>query len=362
MNEKLLNRFLSYSSILVSIRGVWLLRTRSKLLIPLQVLLFINIFYWPVDLILDTIFFKEWSKQAMITNMALLVWAAETIVLTIHYWNQRQRIRLFVRRLFLPLDVITAGNVTQHALWASMFGILSWLFRLILVSIRRKKHFIWRRNSLKDTCVTIIMILLEIPSFDLVFPSLIVYIIFFQLLWYYSNTILRRIQVYMRISVNPDFVKIHDMLEGVLKSISEFDNIFSLILLLSLTDIFASTAVMVVNISREVNYANITSLIKFVINIVWMLGVVLFIHRKQESLIKESQQVRKVILTQKPSCILSASFISQLDSFPSAKMTVWSLFPLDKSLILSFIASVMTFTVLFLQLSSTNIAAFKGSK
>lgn len=152
------------------------------------------------------------------------------------------------------------------------------------------------------------------------------------------------------------------MLEGVLESMSEFDNIFSLSPLLSLTDIFVSTSVMVVNVSREVNTANITSLMRFVYNIVWMFGVVLFIHRKQESLMKESQQVRKVILTQKPPCILSASFISQLDSFSSMKMTAWSLFPLDKSLILSFAASVMTFTVLFLQLSSTNIAVVEGSK
>lgn len=353
MGEKSLNRFLSYSSILVSIRGVWLLRTTGKLLIPLQVLLFINIFYWPVDLILDTIFFKKWSKQEMITNMALLVFAVETIVLTIHYWNQRRRIRLFTRRLLLSLDVITAGNVTQNALWGSMFGILSWLFRFTLVSIRRKNRLIWRWNSLNDTCVTIMTTLLEIPSFDLVVPTLIVYIIFFQLLLCYSNTILRRVQVHMKTSVNPDFVRMHDMLEGVLESMREFDNIFSLLLLLSLTDVFVSTSVMVINVSREVNTANITALIKFVINIVWMLGVVLFIHRKQESLVKESQQVRKVILTQKPPCILSASFVSQLDSFSSMKMTAWSLFPLDKSLILSFVASVMTFTVLFLQLSGS---------
>ena len=136
------------------------------------------------------------------------------------------------------------------------------------------------------------------------------------------------------------------------ESAEEFDELFSMLPFTWLLYTFCATSLVVLDVAnREVD-----DLIMYFFNNLCVLFVVIHASKLGQLFGKQTTIIEETLVTtdRSPSStfFMTHKIMTQLQSISNVKMTAWFFFCIDRSLIMSFIASVMTFTVLFLELTN----------
>ena len=147
------------------------------------------------------------------------------------------------------------------------------------------------------------------------------------------------------------------ILEDICESFEEFDHLFSLLPFMTFTTTFATGSITLVIVMNVNTLGKGISVISLLLSNVFVTYNLFYIHRTRHELSTECNRIRKQLLGiertgEKIPNLLSISLFSLLDKLSSVQLTAWSFFTLDKSLLLTYVANVMTFMTLFIQMTS----------
>ena len=294
-------------------------------------------------------FLKYWNKTKVLMSSYLYTQFALIPITSSLFLLRRKRIIKFVRNLFASLPVDQQKTFLTNAL------ILTALSMVVTVSKSCYNVYFFTKNK-EQNFKNIIRFIVHgyFVDRDLIFWSVVTYFIFLNLLKVVCVHVLRKVKEQLMSIEDSDCEVVLNHLARVWKYIVEFDKIFSLLpFLWILYNFIAASA----TFNRPPDKVLRMKLL-FLFNNVCVMFMVVYIPRIRDILRKEASEITNLLsfkynlLNHEPRTLLSIHW--HLNNISCMKMTAWKFFPFERSLILSFTATVMTFTVLFLKLTKDN--------
>ena len=359
MAQKFVDKFFRNITVLFIFRGVSFVQTNNKILTIIQPILIIHNILSPLIFLVNSpFFFKKWTKDIFLFNMGLGLWVIEMIVVTVYFLLLRRKISVFVKRLFSSLNSHQSNSLCTKAIRLSTVGVLCYLQRCVFITWGRwKSGKLVLSIALKDWIRNIHNFIFDFQIFDVAMFTSLVYLIFYEVVRCYALFNLSRVQRYMsKENLNHNLNTVRFILEDICQYFEEFDHLFSLLPFMTFTTTFVAGSITVVILKND-NLGRDISLFSLLLSNVLVTYNLFYIHRTRHELSTECNRIRKQLVAiertgKETPHMLSFSLFSLLDKLSSVQMTAWSFFTLDRSLLLAYVANVMTFTTLFLQITS----------
>ena len=194
--------------------------------------------------------------------------------------------------------------------------------------------------------------ILENLSQCFVITSLAVYLVFFKLVNIFVCRKLFNIGKCLEKSQTADLIQVCDSLCNTITVMNKFDKIFSLMPLIWFSYLFAYASDHVMMIRSMTNPKVLIFALSFFIEFLSICLAVLFMSSQRNSLLQETTKIERHLLNVKGDLFIKSRVMANLESISSFKVTAWNMFYLEKSLLLSFIGTVLTFSILFIEKAS----------
>ena len=352
------DQFLNYCNLCLLMKGVNLKTTSSHFLHASQLFLQLSclfsvvffsvytVYYWILKIDIDRLNPKVVLQ--LISEFVGSVGAISTSLCFIYYKSQ---IVVYTKQLFAQLPECDQTRVVKASLILASVDLISYYIYTLVKVI---SHCIDNKGV---TFKEVIFILLDNMSSTYIVTGCCVYTAFLSVLHCYTCHQLTLVNNYLKRQDQHKIKVVNKVLSRVLQSLSEFDNLFSLHPLnwFSNALMFASFNVLILSSTSQVY--RIVYLIMFVIENTAAVFVVVMLSNCRSKWKRQCHFILQHLVDKDNGShnigpFVSRSIIQLLNSIGSFKMTAFSLFTLDTSIILPFIGTVITFTVLFLELTS----------
>ena len=353
MSSKRTDQFLNYCSLPLIFRGVSLVDDVNRFFKVLRILLLGFGLISSCRYIFQNIFYRQWTVRLLPYIIHDILWFIIVMWITLFFLLRRKKLIRFARQNFRCLDEESAIKLTKLVFILSLNALIFLVFAstgttVFIISIERMK------DSYLEMCFIITKAFLNSITHDVVFVSATVYLCFFSLVMVRSNICLKGMHQYLLQDKNPKLDRLHDITCSVSDSLQDFNDLFSVLPFLWLTNNFSAASTVVLTFLEDYvgSIGNYVYTIIFTVNNLYVIMTLTIVCVKQKQLEKLSTEVQRLLAkTQTSEPVLLSSIISSLQSISSTRMTVWTFFPLETSLILSFMSNLMTFTVMFITLT-----------
>ena len=229
--------------------------------------------------------------------------------------------------------------------YCMLIGLLMIPWRLYSVSVQYlRANYFFYPNPVAIAFETII----ENLSQCYVTTSLAVYLVFLNMVHMFVCRQLLNIETYLMNSLTPDLTQICDSLCSTITVMNEFENIFSVLPLIWFTYLFAYASDQVVFVRAMSSPKVLVFTVAFLIEFVCVFLAVVFMSSQRNSLYQETNKIERQLLNVKGNSFIKSRLLANLESISSFKVTAWQTFYLQKSFLLSFVGTVLTFSVLFI--------------
>jgi hypothetical protein len=349
------NLFLNYSTIPIIVLGCRLNEGKLPLKI-IQLLLFLGMLYCQMDAV------KRWFVDD-ISRIERRVIIIRVIADCLAFWGcistsllflfKRKSIIVLFKRMFLSLPNQAKNKVVKYSL-RTCFSILVYLVGILIL---RLFATVARKRS---SWIEIIEVVVDAPSETFIVISSLTYVSHSNLLYCYISSKLISLRKYISKDRDVcDLLVINESLHSIMVCLTEFDSIFNILpfIWLVINFTFASSNVtLFITDEEQVGYI-FTAI--FMSENIAVLFVVLFLMCKKRTVMHEIDLMRHK-LTFLDSDNQSGSFVINsieryMESISSFKMSAFYIYEIDGPMFLSFVGAVLTFTVLFVQLTQNRI-------
>jgi hypothetical protein len=195
--------------------------------------------------------------------------------------------------------------------------------------------------------LTRVLRIVYLPARDIVFTGCIVYTVFYRCMTALVETSLERILNYTR-QQQVDSRKIHRQFFVVFDAFNDFDDIFSFLPLIWLSFNFSQGAYIVFTSNDNIEMTSILLILSFVMENTCVFVLLWELERQQKTIRKILTEITFILVDKNISN--QYPIHSLMFKISETRPTVFSLFYLDRSLIPSFLGSIVSFTALFFQL------------
>ena len=264
------------------------------------------------------------------------------------FWKEKMIVN-FTRRTFTLLPKDSQTSIAKTSLVMMVLDVGYMLFTLALIQ--------WDtdlvRISFSFTGYTLRII--TGISLTYIVSSCCIYTSFLYMVHTFVCYRCKLIKKYLKKGKKPDLILINNSLHLILESLKEFESNFSFLPVSWFSNTFFFTSVNILVISASDTLASKTVFtIFFAIENFATFAVVILLFRLRKKWEKQCDMLCQNLVTEdQPSheSFVRLSIIKILDSIGSFRMTAMSIFYLDLPVILSLVGTVLTFTVLFIQLT-----------
>jgi len=293
------------------------------------------------------------------------IWLLEVSSVTTFLFIKRKKIVELAEPLFDSLDFLSKNKLTKQSLYFSLAGVVYLTVNGMLFYVDR---LVENKNPLYRTG-TVILSLLESPSNDVVMSACSVYFIFLRLLYVHSKIVLFHVQrklVMLPVKrslvrmesgqrLDSSYDNLYKVVSQSVDSMKEFDRTFSFLPFITIMKNFLNASYIVISLLRGTTVRLIAICINNVVHNTILILIITYLTRQRVHLENKSLMIRTAILedkqSQREAPVLLSLLIESIKEMYSFQMTGWEMFALHKSLILAFMANVISFTVLFVQLT-----------
>ena len=347
------NTFLSYITFSVLLKGARL-KNGSRVLRLLHIILLLccvgsNLYvslHWFENQKLEDL-----SNHRIFRSIADFTSTIFGILFPLWFIYKKKSIVDFTRRLFRLLPKQFQSRVTKISLVMFILDIAFFLLSALLK--------VWKDYMEKKQFFSFSSMFEVIQEFSTTFivTGCCIYISFLYLLHAVIGHQFELINLYLKKVDEPDLLLINNVLHVVLKSLKDFESNFSFLPLswFSNTFLFTSVNILVMSAKYEVT-SRIVFTIIFVLENVATFAVIILLSRLKKDWQKHCDMLYHNLAAADHSSVSHGSFVrlsiaTNLDSISSFRMTAMSFFYLDLPVILSLAGTVLTYTVLFIQLT-----------
>ena len=158
-------------------------------------------------------------------------------------------------------------------------------------------------------------------------------------------------------SANHDVLRIHSYWLEIESAVNEFDRTFSMFPFIWFVILFYKSCFHLILLKSQSFMIDIPMAINyvwFVVEYLATMSILFTIDRVNKQTQRSFESYRKRFIRSKMSGSASRELNNDIEKQLNLKLTAWSMFELNKSFILSFISSLITFSVLFMQLSNAH--------
>lgn len=291
---------------------------------------------------------SSWETGNVVKNSSSLIFLVSRTTATLFLLFKARKVRELSRSLFHSISMKMKRKTNIFALTILSFFLLTCLPKFIMNTILLKPPTLVEPIIMPLLCIiwTTFAKVVVYPLSDFVSSTVLLYLVIFNLLYNHVDDLLWRSKINIK------------TVDSALANMKKFDDTFSLLPLLWLTTNFvrASRYVQLWNsYLGNFGFKTVIYSYPFMIDNIVVVMALCYISRRQDQM---SENVAVLLNQISLLEIKSLSSLSQqirlsslLVEIGSFKVTAWSLFPLERSLILSFMSVVLNFTVLFYQLA-----------
>ena len=351
------DKFLNYCTASLVFSGA-IFKNRSHLLRIFQIILLGNCF------VVSWLPIQSWLKKSRIQGFKgheILEFTTEVTASVFQVlfplwfiWKKKSIVKL-TQEIYQMLPVDSQSKVTRIALVMMMIDVGHLLFRVTVSDCL---------NCLSQKQGTLLFtwiykIIEALPRTSIV-TGCCVYASFLYMLYTLINNQFQLIQSYLRKVKKPNLLVINNALHKLLDFLKEFDANFSFLPFIWFSNTFWFTSINVIIMSSDNLTLNsrISFVLVFVAENVATFSIIILLSRLRMKLEKHSDTTAQMLAAADcqslHGCFLRISIKTILDSIASFRMTAFSLFHLDLSLVLSLAGNLLTFTVLFIQLTKSS--------
>ena len=229
--------------------------------------------------------------------------------------------------------------------YCMLIGLLMIPWRLYSVSIQylRANYFLYPHPG-----AIAFETIIENLNQSFVTTSLAVYLVFFNVVHLFVCRQLFNIETYLKKSLIADLTQVCDSLCSTITVMNEFENTFSVLPFFWFTYLFAYASDQVLYIRNIRSPKVLVFTLAFVIEFVCVIVAVVFMSSQSNSLHQETKKIERQLLNVKGNSFIKSRAVAHLESISSFKVTAWKMFYLEKPFLMSFIGTVLTFSVLFI--------------
>lgn len=274
--------------------------------------------------------------------------------LTIHCWLKKEDISKLANDLVIQTDKEVWIKAIKYALLLSATGVAGLLTRIVLVC--HPKFQKPKNDKLFRKIWVITRTVFESPSTDLIPASAVLYLSFYCLLIMTCRYRLSEIHRSLSKPESTTLSIIHDDLQNLCELFESFEDTLSLLPFIIFCRNFALVPFLVIYIREyAVNYHS--TILQTCLNYLWMFAIPLCVNHGRGVIWKECNKVEKLLLQKERGrgsndfTLMYWPAVRQIKYLGKIRLTAWQLFDIDKTLVLTFMANVMTFSVLFIQLT-----------
>ena len=349
------DKFLNYCTASLVPRGA-ILKNGSHLLRVFQMVLLGNSFF------VSWLSIQSWFKKSRIQDFKgheILEFTTEIIASVFQVlfplwfiWKKKCIVKL-TQEIYKVLPVDSQSKVTRIALVMMMIDVGYLLFR---VTVSDSLNYSSQEQDTLLFSTWIYKIIQAFPGTSIV-TGCCVYASFLYMLYTLTSNQFQLIQSYLSKVKKPNLLVINDALHKILDFLKEFDANFSFLPFMWFSNTFWFTSINVIIMSSDNLTLNsrISFTLVFVAENVATFSIIILLSRLRMKLEKHSDTTAQMLAAADcqslHGCFLRISIKTILDSIASFRMTAFSLFHLDLSLVLSLAGNLLTFTVLFIQLT-----------
>lgn len=347
------DKFLKRVSILFFVRGFTFLTLSSIALRLLQLLLLISFFGNLCFVFIRMILF--WRKASLIENITKVLFFIETCSVTLLALIKKKDIISLTNQLVEAGNIKTVVDAERAAIAIAFWGMFCTTIRILI-------PICYGSLQMHVGAQLILLKVGEEVLRNFTSNTVIVcsmgYLTFYQLLANHLIFTIKKVRCYVSFSNFVDCMYVLQMVDYTKDTMKRFDEVFSLIPFMALFSSFCSATRTVIRVSHGREEDIINDISEFVMSNMCLVIALFYIHYKQDCIARDAELLKKEIVLKsrkgkRTHSLLSSSLISGLDAMSSIKMTAWSVFDLDKKLVFGFSAQVVQFTVLFIQLTSS---------
>ena len=354
-------QFLSYCNLCLLMKGVNLKTTsshfvRASLLFLQLSCLFSVVFFsiYAVYIWILKIHIHHLSPKVILQFISAFVGSVGATSTSFWYICYKSQIVVYTKQLFKQLPVCDQTRVIKTSL---IMASADFLCFYIYAVVKVVSHcFGIKEPTFKD----ITLKLLDNMSSTYIVTGCCVYTTFLSVLHCYTCHQLTLVNNYLKQQDQRDDQElkvVNKVLCNLLQSLSQFDSLFSFHPLNWFANalLFASFNVLLVLSSNQLT--RVVNIMMFVIENTASVFVVVMLSCCRNKWKRHCHFILQHLVDSENGSpnvgpFVSRSVIQLLESIGSFRMTAFSLFPLDTSIILPFVGTVITFTVLFVQLTS----------
>ena len=355
------DQFLNYCNFCLLMKGM-ILKTSSshffhasqlflQLLCLFSILFFsgLTVYHWIQKMDID-----HFSPKAVLEFISGLGGSVGAISTSLWFICHKGQMLIYTKQLFAELPECDQTRVVKTSLiMTSVDFIFFCIYTLVKVVIYYIDN---KRVTLKE----VILIPLDNMSSTYIVTGCCVYTVFLLVVHCYTSHQLILVHEYLQQQVQLDQQKlkvVNKALCHVLQSLSQFDSLFSLHPLNWFGNalMFASFNVLLFFSTNQLT--RVMNIMMFVIENTASVFVVVMLSCCRNKWKRHCHFILQHLVDSENGSpnvgpFVSRSVIQLLESIGSFRMTAFSLFPLDTSIILPFVGTVITFTVLFVQLTT----------
>ena len=344
------NLFLNYSTIPLIFLGCRLNRGKMPLKIIQTFFLLLSLFFLG-NCSIRWFFIKKGRRP----DKTWILWITADVIFSLGgfatiflFVFKRKVMILLFKRIFLPLYEPEQGKVVKTAFVAAVvitkYTGINMVLQLFVSYLQERLTIGVLKAILEKFCIVF------------VFTGVVLYMSFCSLLYRYVVQKLVSVNKYiLKERLVCDFQVINATLISTHKSMNEFDDIFNILPFIWLVENFTSASA---NVLAFLLYRSETAIIYTAIfifeNVATVLAIVL-LSLKRKEVGKQVELIRynltSITTHNESSPFVKNSIERHLELISSFKMTALTLFPFDGPLILSFLGSVVNFTVLIIELT-----------
>ena len=347
------NTFLNYITFSVLLKGARL-KNESRVLRLLHIILLFSCFGSHLYLVFrwfENQKLEDLSNDRIFRSIADASGTLFGILFPLWFIYKKKSIVDFTRRLFRLLPNQSQSKVIKVSL---VMFILDIAIILLHASLKVWNDYMERKQFL--LCSSMFEVIQEFSTTFIV-TGCCIYTSFLYLLHTMIGYQFELIKLYLKKVEEPDLLLINNVLHVVLKSLKNFESNFSFLPLSWFSNTFFFTSVNILVMSTQVEVTSkIVFTTIFVLENVATFTVIILLSRLKKDWQKHCDMLYYNLAAVDHSSVSHGSFVRlsiarNLDSISSFRMTAMSLFSLDLSVILSLAGTVLTCTVLFIQLT-----------
>ena len=297
-------------------------------------------------------------------SVPFLILALEMVITYTLLSMKRRQILQFVNMILirLPASVIrlevTALIVTTTV--TMLYCIVIVIF-IIQERISTQKCPLWTSNQemSKETLIWLCILdsLGRNLSGNFILYSMAIYLVVYRLVVTFTHEALKIAENYLNQPVQHGVIKTFDILSEALSVLREFDSIFSMLPLVWLTHCFMLASRHFISFWLATEFTTHVYSWTYVIENICTYLLIFYMSNQKEKFEGSCSKIYQQIVVSDPhrNSIARTAVMEILHSLSSHEMTAAKTVNLNRSLILSFLGMLVTFTVLFVNMTNSGI-------